>query len=276
LQHSGIGDANHLRSVGVEPVIDMPEVGENLQDHLFGHVKFEVNSKKYSINHKLRSTPHMAVEMLKWLVSGNGILASSTSHFCAFFKSNPDLARADIQLAMRPFSYIIGEGTTIIDDFSGITMSAIQTRPYSRGSVKIKSNDPTQRPRVDANYLADDRDVEILLSGMRQIRKIATMPSLKDILSHEVEPGPGNLSDEELTCYLRQSAATVAHPTSTIRMGSDFRAPLTPRLKLRGLEGLRVADASIMPQITSGNTNAPSIMIGEMAAYMILEDAANS
>lgn len=273
LQHSGIGDAAYLRSIGVEPVADLPEVGRNLQDHLFGHLKFKVSDKRWSINHKLPSTPHMAVELFKWLVLGKGILSTSTSHFCAFFRSDPALDRANLQLAMRPFSYVMNQGITTIDSFPGITMSAIQTRPYSRGDVRILSNDPMKRPRVDPNYLSDDRDVEILVGGMRQIRKIAGMPALSGIIAGEEEPGLATASDQELTQYLRQCAATVAHPTSTVRMCGDAAAPVTPRLKVRGIAGLRVADASIMPRITSGNTNAPSIMIGEKAAHLILEDA---
>jgi choline dehydrogenase len=272
LQHSGIGDAAHLRSVGVEPLIDLPEVGENLQDHLFGHIKLGVSDRRWTINHILLSTPRMGIELGKWLFAGKGLLATSTSHFCAFFKSDPGLDRADLQLAMRPFSFGAAGGQPQVDDFPAITMSAIQTRPFSRGNVRITSNDPMKRARIDMNYLSDERDVRALIAGIRQIREMAAMPALADVVAKEVEPGAALASDAELIQYLRQAASTVAHPTSTIRMGSDPGAPVTPRLKLRGIEGLRVADASVMPRITSGNTNAPSIMIGEKAAAMILED----
>jgi choline dehydrogenase len=216
----------------------------------------------------------MAVELLRWFIAGRGVLSTSTAHFCGFFKSDPSSPWANLQLAMRPFSSFWVDGLPKIHDFPALTMSAIQTQPYSRGNVRIMSNDPTQRPRVDTNYLADERDVKALIGGMRQIRKIAAQRSLQGIIDHEEQPGVDYDSDEELTQYLREEAAKVAHPTSTIRMGSDERAPLTPRLRVRGIEELRVADASVMPQITSGNTNAPSIMIGERAAAIILEDQA--
>jgi len=272
LQHSGIGDAEYLKSVGVEPVVHSPQVGENLQDHLFGHLKFGVSSRRYSLNHKLRSTPRMAVEVAKWVVKGGGLLATSSAHFCAFIKSDEQRDRADLQIAMRPFSMLALPRSVTTDTFPGMMISVIQTRPYSRGNVRILSNDPSQRARVDMNYLSDERDVATLIGGMRQIRKIAEMPALEGVITEELEPSPGKVSDADLAEYLRQTASTVAHPVGTVRMGGEG-CPLTPRLKVRGVEGLRVADASVMPQITSGNTNAPSIMIGEKAADLILEDA---
>ena len=274
LQHSGIGDAQHLKTIGVEPLVHSPMVGENLQDHMFAHVKFGVSCRRYSLNHKLRSTPRMAVELAKWIVTGGGLLGASSAHFCAFIKSNDSLPRADLQLAMRPFSLLPMPGYVTTDTFPGMMISAIQTRPYSRGNVRIQSNDPAKRARVDMNYLSDERDMQILIGGLRQIRKIAAMPALEGIVTGELEPGPGRISDEDLAAYIRDTTSTVAHPVGTVRMGGNAQDPLTPRLKLRGVEGLRVADASVMPRITSGNTNAPSIMIGEKAADMILEDAA--
>jgi len=180
----------------------------------------------------------------------------------------------DLQLSMRPFSILATPQGPTTDTFPGLMISAIQTRPFSRGNVRITSNDPSQRARIDMGYLTDERDVRALTLGIRQVREIAAMPALKHVIVEELEPGPGKVSDAELAAHLRASAHTVAHPVGTVRMGSDQNAPVTPRLKLRGVEGLRVADASIMPQITSGNTNAPSIMIGEKAADLILEDAA--
>ena len=274
LQHSGIGDPAHLAAVGVKPLIALPQVGENLQDHLFGHLKFAVSGRQFSLNHKLRSTPRMAIELVKWLVRGRGLLATSSAHFSAFVKSDPALDRVDLQLSMRPFSILATPQGPTTDTFPGLMISAIQTRPFSRGNVRITSNDPSQRARIDMGYLTDERDVRALTLGIRQVREIAAMPALKHVIVEELEPGPGKVSDAELAAHLRASAHTVAHPVGTVRMGSDQNAPVTPRLKLRGVEGLRVADASIMPQITSGNTNAPSIMIGEKAADLILEDAA--
>jgi len=274
LQHSGIGDANHLKSVGIEPVLDSSEVGQNLQDHLFGHIKFKVKDKKASINYKLASNPRMAFEALKWLISGRGELARSTSHFCGFIKSNEELDRSNLQLAMRPWSFhLTEEGVVKMDSSAGMTFSAIQTRPYSRGTVKVLSNNPMERAQVDTAYLADERDTKALIEGMHIIREIAKQPALSKHIAEEMEPGPASQTYDDMKKHLHRTSSTVYHPVGTVRMGSDEKAPLTPELKLRGIDGLRVADASIMPRITSGNTNAPSIMIGEKASDMILADA---
>jgi len=274
LQHSGIGDAAHLRSIGIEALVDLPQVGKNLQDHLSANLKFAVSRKGYSLNAMLGSLPRMALEMVRWLMTGRGILASGTSHFHAFMASSEGLERPDLQLAMRP--YTMGHdnrGRPVPDRFPAITLAALQTRPFSRGNVRIQSNDPTHRARVDMNYFSDPRDIEIMAGGVRQIRQIATMPALREIVTGELAPSLGVTSDADLEAYLRANANTIAHPVGTVRMGSDDAAPLTPRLQVRGVDGLRVADASVMPQITSGNTNAPTIMIGEKAADLIHADA---
>ena len=174
LQHSGIGDPEHLKSVGVTPTVESPEVGHNLQDHIFGHLKFGVKDTNDSINYKLTNNFLMAFEAFKWLFAGGGVLSTSTSHFCGFFKSDDAFDRTDLQLAMRPFSIHLDEkGAVAIDKAPGITLSAIQTRPYSRGIVKILSNDPAERAQVDMNYLHDERDVVALVNGMKKIREIA-------------------------------------------------------------------------------------------------------
>ena len=191
LQHSGIGDPEHLRSVGVEPVVEAPEVGQNLQDHIFGHVKKRVRHKKLSRNRIMASTPKMALQAIKWLFTGRGLLNTTSSQIVGFFKSNPQLNRSDLQLAMRPFSiHLTQQGTVEVDSFPGINASAIQTRPYSRGTVLITSNTPGERGEVHPNYLSDDRDVEALVGGINHIRNIIKQPELADVVSEELEPGP--------------------------------------------------------------------------------------
>ncbi|BFM16935.1 choline dehydrogenase [Maricurvus nonylphenolicus] len=273
LQHSGIGDADHLQAIGIEPVLNAPEVGKNLQDHLFGHVKFRMKSKAGSRNSLLRSTPRMGLEAIKWLLTGRGALNTTSSQIVGFFKSSEELERSDLQLAMRPLSFhVLDSGEVVIDEMHGITASAIQTRPFSRGEVRITSVDPKERGLIDANYLSDPRDVDVLRKGIRKIREIMSQSHMAEIIETEAEPGIESLSDDVLDDYIRQSAGTVYHPAGTCRMGIDEGAVVDPSLKLYGISGLRVADASIMPVITSGNTNAPAIMIGEKGADLVLAD----
>jgi len=270
---SGIGPADHLRSVGVDVTVDAPAVGENLQDHLFGHLKFRLRSLAHTYNHIFNSTPRMALEALKWWATGRGALTSTTSQVCGFFPSS-GAGRSDLQLAMRPFSFGIGEdGGVGLDPFPGMTASAIQTRPFSRGTVRISTNDPMKRPRIDTKYLGDARDVDVLVAGMKRIREIMAQDAIASLVEAEVQPGPTAADDEALTRHLRTTASTVYHPVGTCRMGGNADSVVDPALRVRGVDGLRVADGSIMPVITSGNTNAPCIMIGEKAADLVLGGA---
>lgn len=270
LQHSGIGDEAHLKSVGVTPVHHLPGVGQNLQDHIFGHVKYKMKNPRHSYNQKLSHLPSMAIELVKWLLFGKGALTTTSAHFCGFFKSDESFDRNDIQLAMRPYSASVQEdGNLALDKFPTMTVSAIQARPFSRGTVLIENNDPMKRPEVNTNYLSDPRDVTAITRGIARVRQIVAQPVADNLVSEEVEPGPNVKSAEDIEAYLRQSFATVYHPVGTCKMGTDDLAVVDPQLKLVGLGGLRIADASIMPVISSGNTNAPSIMIGEKAADMI-------
>lgn len=275
LQHSGVGDENHLSDLGISSVVHSPEVGQNLQDHLFGHLKYKLNDATLSLNARFNSVPRMGVEVFKWLMFGTGSMTSTTSHICAFIKSHPDLARSDLQIAMRPFSFGMTQAGPGIDSWPGMTVSAIQTRPFSRGEVKITSADPAIRAQVDMNYLSDYRDIEALSSGIRQIREIMQEPEIAQHLVEELEPGPDATSDTALEKHLRETASTVYHPAGTCRMGGDELAVLDPQLRVRGVGGLRVVDCSVMPVITSGNTNAPAIMIGEKGADLIKQSASN-
>lgn len=274
LQHSGIGDAKHLSSLGITPVANLPEVGRNLQDHLFAHLKFRVRRPCDSRNGLLRSKGRMALQALKWITTGRGAMNTTTSQIVGFLKSSGELNRADLQLAMRPLSFhVLGNGVVEIDEIPAITVSAIQTRPFSRGEVRVTSADPRKRSSIDCNYLSDERDIEVMLRGMERIREIVRQPAIASRIAEEIEPGAAATTTEMLTQYLRVSAGTVYHPAGTCRMGSDERAVLDPRLRVRGVDGLRVIDASVMPTITSGNTNAPTIMIAEKGAEMVLADS---
>ena len=205
---------------------------------------------------------------------GKGALTTTTSHICAFIKSDDSLERSNLQIAMRPYSmHIEPDGSIEIDDFPAMTVSAIQTRPYSRGEVKIRSANPLERAEVNMNYLRDDRDVEILSEGMKKIRQMMAVEGISELVEQEVEPGAGETTPQALDQYLRNTSSTVYHPAGTCRMGIDELAVVDPNLKVKGVNKLRVVDCSIMPTITSGNTNAPAIMIGEKASDLILNDA---
>ncbi|KAA2312406.1 FAD-dependent oxidoreductase [Pseudooceanicola sediminis] len=271
LQRSGIGAPDHLAQLGITPVIAAPEVGENIQDHLFAHLKFATNSTSDSHNRVLSSTPRMGLEALRWILTRKGALNMPTSQVTGFIRSSATARRADLQLSMRPLSFHLTPSGLKIDDFAAITVSAIQTRPYSRGRYRITGPDAV-KGTLDMGYLSDPRDAEILAQGMLRIRQIMTQPAIAHRLREEVEPGPGVASIEALQAHLRGAASTVYHPVGTCRMGGDDGAVVDPALRVRGVAGLRVADSSVMPVIPSGNTNAPSIMIAEKGADLILAD----
>lgn len=274
LQRSGIGDVDALRALGIQSVAHSPAVGCNLQDHVFGHLKFRVNRSRDSMNAALHSHTALAWELGRWLLTGKGALNTTTSQVVGFFRSHPDADRPDLQLAMRPLSFgVQQEGAVIIDNMPAITASVIQCRPYSRGKVHIQSADPAAAPVIAPNYLGDPRDEQILCRGMETVRRIVMQPAFVGHVAAEEAPGTQARSPEQLREYLRRSMGTVYHPAGTCRMGVDAAAVVDPRLRVRGVHSLRVIDASIMPTIISGNTNAPSMMIGEKGADMVLEDA---
>jgi choline dehydrogenase len=274
LQHSGIGDARHLQTLGITPVADVRTVGQNLQDHLFAHIKLQMRRKADSKNSLMRSKPRMSVEAIKWLLTRRGELNTTSAQVVGYVKSRPHVAAPDLQIVMRPYTFHALPGGAIeIDETPGITASAALLHPHSRGCVRIGSPDPRVRGLVDANYLSDDRDLQMLATGIDKVRAILKQEAIAGLIQDELEPGPGTGDPQALTDYLRRSAATIYHPVGTCRMGSDAHAVVDPRLRLRGVAGLRVIDASVMPAIISGNTNAPTIMIGEKGADMVLADA---
>jgi len=270
LQLSGVGPAELLKRHGIEIVLDAPGVGNDLQDHMQVRLVMRCAQRvtlNDIVNHPVRRV--MAGVQYAALRKGPLTIAAGTSG--AFFKTNPRLASPDIQIHFLPFSTDkMGEK---LHSFSGFSASVCQLRPESRGSLRIKSADPTVPPEIRINYLATETDRAAFIEGLKVLRKILSAPALKPYVAEEVAPGPRISSDEELLSFCRQTGSTVYHPTSTCRMGNDPLAVVDQRLRLRGIEGLRVVDASIMPDLMSGNTNAPTIMIAEKASDMILEDA---
>jgi choline dehydrogenase len=241
-----------------------------LQDHL--QVRLVTRcAKSITLNDIVNHPVRRVMAGLQYAALRKGPLTIAAGTAGAFFKTNARLATPDIQIHFIPFSTDkMGEK---LHDFSGFTASVCQLRPESRGSLKIGSADPGAPPEIRINYLATETDRTALIDGIRILRKIMAAPALKSYCVDEVYPGPEKTGDEDLLDFCRKTGSTVYHPTSTCRMGNDSLAVVDQRLRVRGLAGLRVVDASVMPDLMSGNTNAPTIMIAEKASDMILEDA---
>ncbi|MEX3964147.1 GMC family oxidoreductase [Paraburkholderia sp. EG286B] len=271
LQHSGVGPAHVLRNAGVAVLHDLPGVGQNLQDHLQVRLVFRTRERTLNdeVNHPLRK----ALIGLQYALWRTGPLTLAASQVAIFTRSNPAVERPDIQFHMQPLSADKpGQGA---HPFSAFTASVCQLRPHSRGSVEIRSADPLQYPAIRANYLSDARDHPVVIGGIRVARRIAAAPSLAPHIVSEFVPGERYQSDAELLEAARQFSQSIYHPAGTCKMGRDATAVVDDRLRVHGLAALRVVDASIMPELVSGNTNAPVIMIAEKAADMILEDHAS-
>jgi choline dehydrogenase len=270
LQLSGVGPADLLKKHGIDVVLDAAGVGHDLQDHMQVRVVMRCSQPitlNDIVNHPLRRI--MAGARYAAFRKGPLTIAAGTSG--AFFKTNPRLATPDIQIHFLPFSTDkMGEK---LHSFSGFTASVCQLRPESRGSLRIKSADPSVPPEIRINYLATETDRTANVEGLKILRKILHAPALRPFVVDEYDPGAKVVSDEELLAHCRRRGSTIYHPTSTCRMGNDPLAVVDQRLKVRGIEGLRVVDGSIMPDLVSGNTNAPIVMIAEKASDMILQDA---
>jgi choline dehydrogenase len=270
LQLSGIGPAKLLKSHGIDVVLDAPGVGNDLQDHMQVRIVMR-SAQAVTVNDVVNNPVRRVMAGVRYAMSRSGPLTVAAGTSGAFFKTNPRLASPDIQIHFIPFSTDkMGEK---LHPFSGFTATVCQLRPESRGSLKIRSADPAAPPEIRINYLATEADRAAFIDGIRILRKILAAPSMKPYIVKEVYPGSEKTSDEDLLEFCRKSGSTVYHPTSTCRMGNDPLAVVDQRLRVRGIEGLRVVDASVMPDLMSGNTNAPTIMIAEKASDMILEDA---
>jgi choline dehydrogenase len=237
--------------------------------HVFGHFK----QQHSSFNNTLRSPLALAAHGLRWLLTGTGALAVTSSEIVTFVATGAHGERPDLQMSFRPFIFASGpNGKPAIPAEPGFTVSAIQLRPRSRGFVRVRSADPGERLLVQPNYLAEASDMAAIKAGIRHIRAILATEPLRSLVEREIEPGAAIADDAALEAYIRAKANTVFHPVGTCRMGADAGAVVDERLRVHGLAGLRVADASIMPIIPSGNTMAPTIMIGEKAADLILRE----
>ena len=270
LQLSGVGPAELLQRHGIDVVLDAPGVGNDLQDHLQVRVMMRC-AQRVTLNDVVNSPFRSVMAGLQYAALRKGPLTIAAGTSGAFFKTSPRLATPDIQIHFIPFSTDkMGEK---LHPFPGFSASVCQLRPESRGSLRIRSADPAAPPEIRINYLATETDRSANIDAIRMLRKILAAPALKPYVVDEVEPGANVVSDDEILAFCRQRGSTVYHPTSTCRMGSDPLAVVDARLRVRGIDGLRVVDASVMPDLMSGNTNAPVIMIAEKASDMILQDA---
>ena len=268
LQVSGVGDPEHLRSIGVEIVHALPGVGENLRDHFTPRTVVRVAGAT-TINEIARG-PKLIGQGLRWLFKRPSVLGIGVVLGQIFWKSDPALDAPDMLVTFTPGSFKEGF-LGVLDDVPGMTLGAWQLRPESAGYVRAKSRDLFEMPTIQPNYLTSEKDRRVLLSGQKMIRKLLTETSLKDYVVEEVIPGPTVKTDDDLMAYARRQGLAGYHYCGTCKMGpaSDPMAVVDATLKVHGLDRLRVVDASIMPDITSGNTNAPTMMIAEKAADMI-------
>ena len=278
LQLSGVGPGELLKSKGLEVIRSLPGVGQHLQDHL--GIDFIYRSKVPTLNDQLHSWHGKLWHGMRYILTRGGPLSLGVNQGGGFVRTRPGLNRPNMQLFFSPVSYTKAPpGRRPLmnpDPFSGFLTGAQPTRPTSRGFLEIKSANPFEAPAIHPNYLSTEFDRQEMIEGMRFLRKLAEAPALADIIESEIAPGKNVQTDEEFISDIRARASSVFHPVSTCRMGPDpERDVVDQRLRTYGLKNLRVVDASIFPTITSGNTNAPAIMVAEKGADFILQDHAN-
>jgi choline dehydrogenase len=272
LQLSGIGPEQLLRAHRVDVKVDAPEVGANLQDHYQARVIVKLR-KAHSLNDDVRNPLRLAQMGAQWLFQQRGPLTVGAGQVGGLAcTEHAQDGRADVLFNVMPLS--VDKPGDPLHRFSGFSASATQCRPLSRGTVQLQSSDPTAAPRIVSNYLQNPQDVRVLVAGLRQLRDIYAQPAFRGLVTgEEYFPGNAVVGDKALEAFARARGGTVYHPVGTCRMGGDEHAVVDERLRVRGVAGLRVIDASVMPRLVSTNTNAAAIMIGEKGAAMVLEDA---
>jgi choline dehydrogenase len=273
LELSGIGRGEVLRAAGIMVAHELNGVGENLRDHYSPRVKFAIKEKNLTFNDNANGW-RLAREALKFAFFREGFLATTSVPVRMYFRTRPGLETPDATISILPFIYeMINRERLVSKRFKGITMNVNVLRSESTGSIHITSSDPSVPPAIRFNFLSTEHDRAGLLAAMRKGRELMATSPMKEITGEEIAPGAHVQSDDEMLDWVRRTAETTYHPVGTCKMGNDAMAVVDSELRVHGIEGLRVADASIMPTLTSGNTNAPSIMIGEKCSDMVLAAA---
>jgi choline dehydrogenase len=271
LELSGIGAPQLLEQQGIGVHHALPGVGENLRDHIGPRMAYRIAKPGLSLNDKGRGYGLLG-QIMRYALKRDGLLSLPTAPVLGFIKTRPELASPDVQYHFVPYRVVLKDGKRSMGKDPGITITVNQCRPESVGSVHIRSSASTEAPAIKFNFLSAEIDRRTLIDGLRFVRRLAATQALEEVFAEEMQPGVEAQSDEALLGFIRDKAETVYHPSGTCKMGNDPMAVVDARLKVHGLDGLRIADASIMPTLTSGNTNAPCIMIGEKCADMVLAD----
>ena len=269
LQVSGVGSGEHLRSLGIDIVADRPAVGENLRDHFSIRLPYRIDGV-VTLNERTRGI-HLARELIRYVFTGGGLLTLGASNAAVFARSRPELDEPDMQLSFAPGSFKMGKME--LEDEPGMTVAMYPSYPESQGWVRARSKDTSIAPDIQPNYLSRAQDEQATLAAMRLVRRLFGSASFERYHPKEMRPGIETQTDEALLDFARREGISGYHLVGTCRMGGDEASVVTPDLKVRGVEGLRVVDASILPSCTSGNSNAPTIMVAEKGAEMILADA---
>ncbi|MEM5316846.1 GMC family oxidoreductase N-terminal domain-containing protein [Paraburkholderia sp. JHI869] len=272
LMLSGIGPGEELKRHGIGQIVDLPGVGAHLQDHFYVHTAYRT-TRSSSYNNRISGFGKY-LEGARYLMTRGGYLALGTSQVAAFVKSRPEVDYADLQICFRPMTFNFHpDGHVEVDKDPGVGVSVFILRPKTTGKVSLRSRDAADAPVLTPNFLTDEDDVRAMISGLKQIRSIMEMDPIASRIIDEQLPGKAIQTDAQWIDFMAKTGNTASHQTSTCKMGNDAMSVVDERLRVRGIDGLRVVDASIMPHVTSGNTNAPSIMIGAKGAAMIREDA---
>lgn len=270
---SGIGPADHLNKMGIEVTHDLAPVGANLHDHFNTYVAWR-STRTGTFNELHRSPLRKLIAGARYLVGRDGPMTAIATHAGILTRTDPRFDRPDLQINTYLWSIETRDRTGMHPHkWPGFSMSPVHLRPEGRGLVSLTSRDPLAPPRIEFRFMETAHDVDAMIRGVRLARKLADQPALKPYIAEEVVPGPAVRSDEQLIEDIRNRGVSNLHPVGTCRMGTGRDAVVDPRLRVHGIRGLRVADASIMPLVVGGNTNAPSIMIGEKCVAMVLEDA---
>ena len=269
LQVSGVGNPEHLKNIGVSVVHENKNIGEGLQDHYAVRVSNSIN-KPVSLNERARGYK-LALEIMKWFILKKGLISYSPAHVGAFLKSSPEIDLPDLQFVFTPASYtegMIGK----LQNTPGITCGVWQSRPHSRGHVKAISNDINAPPLIQPNYLKEQIDQDLMIEGVKRCRALLKTSNINEISLRENLPGKDIKTDKEILDYIRNNGGTVYHAIGSCRMGIDNNAVVNSELKVNGIQNLRIADASIMPTMPSGNTNAATMMVAEKASDLIKKE----